>query len=101
MVGHGEQHVAAGASQSGGLQGDLVVSQGRSDTVPPPAVGLLGGGAENTLLADQATLLVDQDVRPATHKLYKSRFRIFSTYCASMGTILLIVLWRLLPIFLL
>ena len=62
VVGHGQQHVAAGASQSGGLQGDLVVSQGRSDTVPPPAV-----------------------VRPATHKLYKSTFRIFSTYCVQYG----------------
>ena len=28
---------------------------------------------------------MDQDVRPATHKLYKSRFRIFSTYCERYG----------------
>ena len=28
---------------------------------------------------------MDQDVRPATHKLYKSRFRIFSTYCEQYG----------------
>ena len=85
VVGSGQQHVAAGASQSRGLQGDPMVSQGGSDTIPPPPVGLLGGGEENSLLSNQAALLVDQDVRPATHKLYKSRFKIFSTYCEQYG----------------
>ena len=28
---------------------------------------------------------MDQDVRPATHKLYKSRFKIFSAYCVQYG----------------
>ena len=85
VVGQDQQHVAAGASQSGGLQGGLVVSQGGSDTISPPSASLLSGEQESPLLSEQAALLVDQDVRPATHKLYKSRFRVFSTYCAKYG----------------
>jgi hypothetical protein len=85
VVGHDQQHVAPGAGQSGGLQGDLVVSQGRKDSISPPVAGMLGRREENPLLSDQAALLVDQDVRPATHKLYKSRFKIFSDYCAQTG----------------
>ena len=69
MVGPGQQHAVAGASQSRGLQGGLVVSQEGSDTIPSPPVGLLGGEEDNSLLSDQAALLVDQDVRPVTHKL--------------------------------
>ena len=85
MVGPGQQHAVAGASQSRGLQGGLVVSQEGSDTIPSPPVGLLGGEEDNSLLSDQAALLVDQAVRPATHKLNKSRFSIFSTYCTQYG----------------
>ena len=85
VVGQSQQHVAAGASQFGGLQGGLVVSKRGSVTVPPSPLGMLGEGEASPLLSDQAALLVDQDVRPATHKLYKSRFRIFSTYCEQYG----------------
>ena len=85
MVGSDKQHAAAGASQSGGLQEGLMVSQGEGDTVPSTSVGMLGGEDDYSLLTDQAALLVDQDVRPATHKLYKNRFSIFSTYCAQYG----------------
>ena len=85
MVGPAQQHAVAGASQSRGLQGGFVVSQGGSDTIPSPPHGLLGGEEDKSLLSDQAALLVDQDVRPATHKLYKSRFSIFSTYCMQYG----------------
>ena len=54
--------------------------RGEGDTVPSTSVGMLGGEEDYSLLTDQAALLVDQDVRPATHKLYKNRFSIFSTY---------------------
>ena len=56
MVGPGQQHAVAGASQSRGLQGGLVVSQEGSDTIPSPPVGLLGGEEDNSLLSDQAAL---------------------------------------------
>ena len=79
-LGHGVVQRVAGASQSGGLQEGLMVSQGEGDTVPSTSVGMLGGEEDYSLLTDQAALLVDQDVRPATHKLYKNRFSIFSTY---------------------
>ena len=85
MVGSDKQHAAARASQSRGLQEGFMVSQGEGDTISPASVGMLGGEDEHSLLSDQAALLVDQDVRPATHKLYKSRFSIFSEYCAQYG----------------
>ena len=62
MVGSDKQHAAAGASQSGGLQEGLMVSQGEGDTVPSTVVGMLGGEKDYSLLTDQAALLVDQDV---------------------------------------
>ena len=40
MVGSDKQHAAAGASQSGGLQEGLMVSQGEGDTVPSTSVGM-------------------------------------------------------------
>ena len=68
---------------------DMVLSRGWQEPVSlgdyrkvlwPTSVGMLGGEEDYSLLTDQAALLVDQDVRPATHKLYKNRFSIFSTY---------------------
>ena len=36
-------------------------------------------------MTDQARVLLDQDVRPGTKKIYVTRFRIFSDYCAKTG----------------
>ena len=57
MVGSDKQHVATGASQSGGLQEGLMVSQGEGDTVPSTCGGMLGGKEDYSLLTDQAALL--------------------------------------------
>ena len=43
------------------------------------------GGEASSLLTKQAALLVDQDIRASTHKIYNSRFKIFSDYCVKAG----------------
>ena len=72
-----------------------MVSQGGSDTISPPIDGLLGGGEENSLLSDQAALLVDQDVRMSVLPLinFIKVDSEFSPHTVSgMGTVLLNVL---------
>ena len=88
LVGHDVRHDGGGASQASLLllHSGLSQRQGTEAALHAPSHGLpCVRGQDLSLLTDQAKVLIDQDVRPGTNKIYKNRFRIFSDYCEKIG----------------
>ena len=88
LVGHDVRHDSGGAGQASILRqhSDLPHRPGAEGALHAPSDGLPSVRGQNlSLLTDQAKVLIDQDVRPGTNKIYAARFKIFSDYCEKIG----------------
>ena len=86
MVGPVDTHYGGGPRQIRFLQGDSDSSVRTESSLPTPTSCLSGQGeGDFPLLTEQARSLMQNDIRDGTHKLYRSRFRIFTDYCTKLG----------------
>ena len=86
MVGPVDAHYGGRPRQIRFLQGDSDPSVRTESSLPTPTSCMSGQGeGDFPLLTEQARSLMQNDIRDGTHKLYRSRFRIFSDYCTKLG----------------
>lgn len=86
LVGHIVTNAVDRSLSIGVLQECSDSNRGSKVAIPPSSSSLSAQWQQDLpLLTDQARALVDHDIRSGTHKIYLSRFRIFSAYCAEKG----------------
>ena len=86
MVGSLDPYFGGGSDKTGVLQGDFNSNGGGKSPLPPPTSSMSGQGeGDPSLLTESAKALLDRDIREGTHKIYRSRFKIFSNFCYNEG----------------
>ena len=86
MVGFIDTHFGGGPRQTGFLQGDSDPGVRSESSLLTPTSCMSGPGeGDLSLLTNQARSLMQYDIRDGTHKLYRSRFKIFSNFCLKLG----------------
>ena len=105
VVGSADTNVTGGSYPTGVLQGDPDPGAGTGSALPPP-IGRMPsqetgknsfltdqmmtilpsqGEGDFSLLTEHARDLLQNDIRYGTHKIYRSRFKIFSDFCVKGG----------------
>ena len=86
MVGSVDTYFDRGANQIRLLQGDSDPN-GRTESTLPASISrvLSQGEGDASLLTEHAKALLQNDIRTGTHKLYRTRFKIFADYCLNQG----------------